>query len=357
MKFYAKCSGLDEHEYNLVLSKESLGWFCDACRVNAKEGGIRNLLQQILQEIAIWKKDAVNFKKHLNSQEMLKNVSDEIINLKTEIVKIQKNVSATDVPTYASAAKALNNNSVVIITPKVSQLSSITEQDIKKSLDPASLKVSGIRKGQHGKVVISCKDIENSTKLQQAALTKLDRNYDVKIPKQLLPKIKIIDIKDDISADKFVDSLRSQNEHLFEDGSTVKLMHMSKGGEESNVSYTAYLEVDGNTFKKIIENRKLNIGWSKCRVFEELKLYRRYKCWGFNHKSSNCKKEITCPKCAGEHKVSDCSSEYLKYFNCKYATEVLKIKDLEVTHEAWDRNCESYKRKLLDKQSKINYSS
>ena len=133
---------------------------------------------------------------------------------------------------------------MIIVTPKVCQASSATEIDIKKDLKLVNYKVSGIKQVSNGKVLIRCNNVKNAKQLQKAASASLSQKYDVKIFKQFHPKIKIVDIKEDIATEDFVNNFKTQNEYLIHVGSTIKLLHIAKIDIASNVRYTAYVELD-----------------------------------------------------------------------------------------------------------------
>jgi len=75
---------------------------------------------------------------------------------------------------------------------------------------------------------------------------------------------------------------------------------------------TIILETDAKTYKNIIEKGKVNLGWKRCQVFDFVSVIRCFKCWGFNHFSKDCKKEVMCKKCSGIHSSQNCSSTVKK---------------------------------------------
>lgn len=72
--------------------------------------------------------------------------------------------------------------------------------------------------------------------------------------------------------------------------------------------------------------------------------------------ASKCKREKEiCPKCAGDHRSNRCESDEEICINCKYASETLKIPNIDYNHTAFNRNCEAYKRIYGQIQQKVNY--
>ena len=85
------------------------------------------------------------------------------------------------------------------------------------------------------------------------------------------------------------------------------MLHVS---EVYGSKFTGYIEVNGSCFKNIMECGYLNVGWYICKVYEDIKVMRCFKCAGFNHKIDRCSKEAPiCGNCAGQHLSSECVSE------------------------------------------------
>ena len=110
--------------------------------------------------------------------------------------------------------------------------------------------------------------------------------------------------------------------------------------------YMAIVECDPLSADAILKQGKMSIGWSICRMFEYVRLFRCYKCGDYDHKSTDCKKDERCLKCASkEHKSVDCVSESFKCCNCMEANEKLKL-NLKIDHTVFDINCPLYLRKV-----------
>ena len=69
----------------------------------------------------------------------------------------------------------------------------------------------------------------------------------------------------------------------------VKIIKKNRNGN----SATAVINCNGSTYNKFMVARKINIGFEKCRVFENIYLVRCFKCFGFNHKMEECKQVET----------------------------------------------------------------
>lgn len=84
--------------------------------------------------------------------------------------------------------------------------------------------------------------------------------------------------------------------------------------------------MEKKTFETIQKIGKININWDKCYVVEELKVTRCFNCSGYNHFASKCSNKVACPRCSGEHILSNCSSQEEQCINCLVFNEKLKLK-------------------------------
>ncbi|KAM0725804.1 hypothetical protein ACS0PU_008530 [Formica fusca] len=82
---------------------------------------------------------------------------------------------------------------------------------------------------------------------------------------------------------------------------------------------------------------------------------RCYKCWGYSHYAQECKNNVTCRKCAGNHDEKECQSQAKKCANCISMVKEFKLTGIDVNHEVTNRECESYKRIINKAQKSIIY--
>ena len=261
--------------------------------------------------------------------------------------------NAISTNTYATALSA--NNSVVVITPTNNQTSSKTIKQISEKIKRKDYNVMGLKHGIDGKIIIRCADDETKQRLQRDAERELGQSYKVSIPKTRLPRLKIINIMENLTKDELYDCLINQNSSIC-GSSDLKVLHIAEGKNSSVDKFSAYIQVNGKSFVNIINEGFLNVGWERCRVFEDLKVMRCFNCSSFNHKRDKCPQQTpTCGKCAAAHSTSECGSELENCANCIYATNTLRLVGVDCAHPSWDRSCPSYQRMLNIHQSRINY--
>lgn len=168
-----------------------------------------------------------------------------------------------------SYADVLNNqlkkpdsNAVVIVQPKTNQSSNATKTDLEKYVDPQSFSINAIKSTRNGGVVINCSSNEDVNKLKLAATNNLGDNYTVQVPQLRKPKIKIFDIPEEMTETQLVEIIKSQNEKLKSGEFKVIKIYENKNKK----IFGAIVEVDSQSFKSILNEGKIRLGWNKLRV-------------------------------------------------------------------------------------------
>lgn len=165
------------------------------------------------------------------------------------------------------------------------------------------------------------------------------------------PRIKIVRMSEKWESDQLMKNIVLQN-NLANNKVSIELKH----SWERNGYFSASAEVDSVTFKEIMALGKLNIGWDRCPVYEDIDLRQCYNCAGFNHKAKDCNNKTSCSRCAGNHNLTKCPSDQLSCINCLMTNKSLNLK-LSTNHAASDKTCPVYLRKLGVLKSKIKYDS
>lgn len=129
---------------------------------------------------------------------------------------------------------------------------------------------------------------------------------------------------------KILSALVDQNEAIFKDCPAPKIVQKFKTKTSTGVK----LEVSGILFKRLIEARRVMVGWDTCVVYESFDVTRCFKCCGYHHLAKNCNAPITCSKCGSDHDYKDCKSESLKCINCFNASKNIKM-EVKTDHSAF----------------------
>jgi len=315
----------------------------------------------------------ISCKKNLStSKELYDLVSlmrNEILELKTEINELRATVSTSyatlggvqtyaDVTTYTNrlnGAKSTQNVPNIIIKPKKQQSSDITKQDVTKCVNPSKLQI-GVRKIQStrtGNIMIKCNDVSDTRKLKKYAEETLKDNYEIEETKLKNPQVKIVGFNQDMTKNDIEQSIKNQNS--FYCNELFKITYIKKN---KNNTKTLYAECDATLFAKLMSRKKVYIEWERYQVYENISPLQCFNCWGFYHKNSNCENETACSYCGREHPRRDCplvqSEQGKKCKNCELANLRYRT-GYDVSHEASDVDCPTYKYHIQVMRSKINY--
>ncbi|KAK4881871.1 hypothetical protein RN001_005190 [Aquatica leii] len=225
------------------------------------------------------------------------------------------------------------NQQLIVNQDKIKKQKSVdTKNDIKKCIDPTDMNITGIRPVSNGGILIECKNKDDVCKLKEKAETKMGESYKIQLPKKKLPRIKIVGLSENLPPEIIEEKIKMQNSHINSEKSSLKIVHTKEG--RNRKSYITYAEVNAYTYRAIMKEEKINVGWDRCIVYDAIEIRRCYRCNGFNHKASECKAQKACPKCAGSHGLQECTvdgEENHKCSNCIQMAEKLKMK-LDINH-------------------------
>jgi hypothetical protein len=123
-----------------------------------------------------------------------------------------------------------------------------------------------------------------------------------------------------------------------------------------NLTRNLVVEVNAQTRKALIQG-KVKLGWTICKVEDYLVPNRCFKCSRYNHRQQECREVDTCPHCAGQHKMKDCTVNPPDYKCINCATYNLHNKNARICekHSTLDKNCPSLLAVLDRYRQNINY--
>ena len=84
---------------------------------------------------------------------------------------------------------------------------------------------------------------------------------------------------------------------------------------------------------------------------------RCFKCSRFNHRFRDCRGEETCPLCAGNHKLKECTATPMEYkcINCLTYNKHNQNKRICDKHSSLDKNCPSLQAVLEKYRQNTDY--
>jgi hypothetical protein len=100
------------------------------------------------------------------------------------------------------------------------------------------------------------------------------------------------------------------------------------------------LTMDAKTQEECLKRKKAVVGLTFFWMEEKFEVNRCFNCHGYGHQKKDCKQELTCYKCGGAHIKKDCKAEKKNCPNC------VREGRKEVNHQATDRWCPVYQRRL-----------
>lgn len=246
-------------------------------------------------------------------------------------------LSTNNESTFASVVK---NSRAVLIKPKSPKTTLNTHKLLRENINPKDYAVSKIKATKNGGIVIECQSSAERDKLVEAAIDKLGNNCDVSKPTTKCPRIRLVGLSEQPIATELLTSLKKQNTNILCDASTLNVAHTY--AVKSKSQFGAILEVDVKTFRKILDEKKLYVGWDACMAYEDLNIRRCYKCWGFNHVAAKCSSDQhRCSKCSGNHHFKDCTSAEEKCAACIDAAHTLHLQ-IDTKHAATSLQCPTY---------------
>lgn len=321
--FHNVCVKVKDNVSKCISDCINLFWFCDGCSgvamQNLKISSRLDRLEQKTNDMLEQSKECFSAVKSLHG----------------------KAIDSSKTQSWSDVVRA--KKPPLIIKPKnSSQNSATTKLDVTKRVDPAQLKIAGVRNAARGGIRIECENDETMQKLHEAARNALGDHYEIQIPEFKKPKIIIVGIHE-----KYLTDLDMFINKLKDISNTNEIRFIKKYKPPRKEHFNVLLDVSIEAFNFFMNERKLRFGWDSFPVYEFVSVLRCFKCWKYGHMASLCKQDrFTCPLCAGNHKADQCTSSNKCCSNCKYVSNVLKIRNVDINHTVFDRNCTSYRRQL-----------
>ncbi|XP_037942901.1 uncharacterized protein LOC119675767 [Teleopsis dalmanni] len=257
---------------------------------------------------------------------------------------------------YAEKLKSSNTSTVPItVKPIRKQLGDDTKKDLKMKINPSELnvKVNGFRTRNDGRVTIKCVTSKEREILANDIKKKLSDQYIIETPVLRYPKLFISGISEKLENEDLVLAIKNQNNIIVQHIKVLKVYESYKNKK----TFNAIVEIDGKAFKQFMKERRINIRWDRCIVYEHLNVMRCYKCWGFNHKASVCKEiDNVCAKCSETgHTHKECKNVFIKCVNCVKAKKTLNLRELSTDHDCRDVMCKTLQRRVKLEAENTNY--
>lgn len=350
-QFHLNCIGAPNDLLSLIKDVPGVSWKCTNCR-DRQEFLDEEKLHEVFEE------KLTNFFVELN--QMFTSVKSDFLKQAEEKLAEFKAPDVLPLKVKPSYSSVLCNSShtSIVVKPKVTQDNRKTKSDILQNFNPTTtdININKIKHIKDGGLLLSCQSSEEVSKFKRLAQEKLSSDYEIRELKGLHPRIKIVGLTEKLDPDTICKLIRKQNSALFSANSdssckVIKVWPTKKNPE----ILQAILQLDISDYRKVTNNGCLLIGLDICKVYEALEILRCFNCNGFNHSKSNCKNNLTCPKCSSKHELNACRANNFKCINCCQLKEKSNS-DINIDHAAWDReNCHAYKLAIDKLKSDLGY--
>ncbi|KAK9754733.1 hypothetical protein QE152_g997 [Popillia japonica] len=310
-KYHTSCVDLSHQNYTAIKECSNIKYFCNGClsildfcmNMQREMNALKDLMNLNIKYFCNGCLSILDF--CMNMQREM-NALKDLMNLK--LIEFQKVICTNSYTNLVVKSRnyAEVTEDVVVIKPKTNQESSLTKSELRKQL------ITGMKSVKDGGVIIKCKNKEDVEKIKKATEKKMK---------------KLTDIEEDMTEEELKTSIINQNSCMQHDNLDVRVLVIKK----MRSKFMAILEVDPVSFQEVTKKEKLCIGWSMCRVFEYVRVFRCFKCGGFDHKAEGCKTGRRCQKCAeSDHVAENGSSEVLRAGR-KFMRPILSMMGLELS--------------------------
>lgn len=252
--------------------------------------------------------------------------------------------------TYASAAAGRviaplspPTESTVVIYPTSSLNNSQTRSLVKTKVDFRQLQVgvTRVKNLRNGGLMLSTSSKVDAEVIEKQ-LAREEGMFDARKLKKRDPYLIVYGIEKDVEQATLYDTICVQNNISARDSSigtsqddiegSLDLFKVMKTLKANNdYTYHAVIRVSPNTYKVMMERRKLFIGMTCCSVKKFSWTMKCYKCQAFGHTQKNCiSNEEICGKCSAVHPTRDCSSGKEQCINCIRPNKRIQINRLDL---------------------------
>lgn len=243
----------------------------------------------------------------------------------------------TDKKDWKAAKRKKKKVESIVVTPADGANYADVVKLMKRQVDPekCGVNVRKVQPTKKGEILI--KLVGKSSDGIEKFKKEIDGSEGFKKSELLQDKETVVlrDVDENISAEDVVEAVEKKL------GGNVSV-HVNLSERTNHAgNKLAFVTVPKACVDSLLQNRRLYVGWSSCRLERKILLLKCFKCLGFGHKANACKsaekRAALCYKCSGEgHVAKDCKNE-LKCYVCNTPG-----------HRADSMNCPDYRKKMLE---------
>lgn len=250
--------------------------------------------------------------------------------------------------TYQDLGMKISKPKVALVITSDTMNKEEIRETVRNKLDPhvLGLQEPDMRLGREG-VVVTSSSKQGITKLEEY-ITKdraLSSQLKVRRPRAKTLEVKIVGVEEDVDNTELIERLVTQNNL----SCTVQEMQVKASWKGRNgKSFIVSLQL--NAWKSIKDKTHLNIGWSRCPVYDNTYVPRCSFCAKYGHTQRTCQaKAVKCTECGGRHHFTECKEG--EYECCVCAEEGLHQE--QQGHSMMSVRCPTYQKRRAEEREKI----
>lgn len=404
--YHPKCVSMTNAVCEFVSTSVNTTWLCDTCLQ-------KDIIMCVLNKLTLLEKkiDGNTVKlSEIDSKKYVPVPNSASISVNSATPKrrladiVADNTTVNEDPGFRSAKRVKTttnkqstvrdkNQPVIVVSTTDDTVKRDLLNTVKASLDPLNDPVAKVTHTANGKVVVHCKNdatLNTIKKKLSAQIKSKVSNVNIAEPVALQPRLHVLGVDAEYITEASVDNgnvsdkdnevialdvsgqqanphdavadnaqlikmITKQNAEMMHEHSKLEVWGMKK---RKDGKYNVTITCDTTTMRNIMMRQRLKIGWDNCIVYEHINLYRCFSCNRYGHSSSECNTGIpTCPRCAGDHKVSECKPDaVICCSNCKHYNEKNRLNE-PTDHPVWDNRCPILQMKFNRRKERIRYAS
>lgn len=152
------------------------------------------------------------------------------------------------------------------------------------------------------------------------------------LPK-LSPKLTILQVEKEMQNKEIIESIKLKNSHITElikseDDFTILFAY-----KLSDHHKTIVIKTTASIRAAIMSTGLLYVGTRRCRVYDRYWVNRCNRCQSYKHKTADCKSQLACGFCAGNHQSRECNNRnQLRCKNCQESGH-MDYKHASISHD------------------------
>lgn len=237
-------------------------------------------------------------------------------------------------PSYASVIKKSEKVPSIFVKAKNNNNQETLDKVKQKLTSDISIPINNVKKNNDGLVSIKCKNADDVSRTKSVLSEKLGCEFSVELEHLKLPRIKVVNIDNDLSKEDLCEDIYNRNFLDLDGAFNVMGDYTNSVGKRTlimEITSESYLQLKNNGFK-------MYIGHQRCKVFDYFNFNLCFKCGRSNHNHKKCVNAAKCLICAGDHLTNTCTNPVKKCLNCVYYNEKYQ-KNRPTDHYATDTSC------------------